>query len=53
MKISRLLSVLTIAIALTSIGCSASGRINVKNDSASKVATDVQIAYITKAPVAH
>ena len=50
MKTSRLLSLFTIALALTSIGCSASGRINVKNDSPSKVAADVQVAYVTKAP---
>ncbi len=52
MKTSRVLCLLTIALALTSIGCSASGRINVKNDSASKVATDVQVAYVTKTPTA-
>ena len=49
MKISRLLSLCLIAFALASVGCSASGRINVQNDSASKVPADVQVAYITRA----
>ncbi len=49
MKISRLFSLLAITFALASVGCSASGRINVKNDSASKVSSDVQVAYITRA----
>lgn len=48
MKTSRVLFLFTIALALTSIGCSASGRINVKNDSPSKLSTDVQVAYVAK-----
>jgi len=50
MKISRLLSLLAIAFALASVGCSASGRINVKNNSTSKTPADVQVAYISRAP---
>jgi hypothetical protein len=48
MKIPRLLSLGLIAFALASVGCSASGRINVKNDSASKIPADVQVAYVTR-----
>ncbi len=51
MKISNFIAALLIALALASVGCSASGRISVKNESASKVTTDPQIAYVTK-PVA-
>ena len=48
MKITSALALATIAIALTSVGCSASGRINVKNAPATQTAADAQLAYVTK-----
>lgn len=48
MKISSFFAAVVIALALASVGCSASGRINVQNGSASKLPTDPQLAYVTK-----
>ncbi len=48
MKISSFFALIVIAIALASVGCSASGRINVQNGPSSKLSTDTQVAYVTK-----
>jgi len=48
MKISSFVAALVIAIALASVGCSASGRINVQNGPSSKLSTDTHVAYVTK-----
>lgn len=49
MKIFPLLAFITLALA--SVGCSASARINVQNGPSSKLSTDTQVAFVTK-PVA-
>jgi hypothetical protein len=51
MKISSLLTLAALVLALVSVGCSASGRINVQNDPAAKLPGNAQLAYVTK-PVA-
>ena len=48
MKITPFLALATIAIALTSVGCSASGRVSVSNAPATLKSTDAQVAYVTK-----
>jgi hypothetical protein len=48
MKISSFLSLFLLVLALVSVGCSASGRVSVKSDSATVSPTDVQIAYVNK-----
>jgi hypothetical protein len=52
MKISSFLTLAALALALVSVGCSASGRINVQNDRATKLPSDTQLAYVTKPVVA-
>ena len=48
MKISSILSLILIVLALASVGCSASGRINVQNTPATKMSADTQVAYVSK-----
>ena len=48
MKLSSFFAFLVIALALASVGCSASGKISVQNGSSSKLSTDTQVAYVTK-----
>jgi hypothetical protein len=52
MKISSFIAAIVIALALASVGCSASGRINVQNTPSSKLSADTQVAYVTKPVVA-
>ena len=48
MKLSSFFAFVVIALALASMGCSASGRINVQNGPSSKLSTDTHVAYVTK-----
>ena len=48
MKTSSVISLILIVLALASVGCSASGRINVQNTPATKMSADTQIAYVSK-----
>jgi len=50
MKKTALLLLATVAIALVSVGCSASAKIDIPRGSTTKPSKDVQVAYVTKTP---